>query len=146
MSKDNPTKKNKKTKVEDSRIFFPQGKIVKIAGKDFTIMPYVLKENREVIKIVMGNMQSIADLKGILANANDAEAIKILVESCATGLTKVYSITLKEKTDWIENNLTLHEEKELLEAIWEVNNFSFLAEKVKGLIEKGKHLQKTQQA
>jgi len=136
MSKDN-------IKKEDTKIFFPEGKVVKIKDREFRIMPYVLKENRKVIKIIIDNLQGLANVKGAFEQSNDLETINLLLDNCTEGLTDIYVITLKTDKEWIENTLTLHDEKNIWEAILEVNDFSFLLKKVKELASRGKRINQT---
>jgi hypothetical protein len=131
-----------------SDVFYPESKKITVAGKEFTIKPYVLRTRTEVLRIFADILLSLSKTNPGLTKEQllkDAEArnniILALINTAGDKLTDIYEKTLATDREWLLDNVKIKDEIEIIKAIWEVNDIPFLIEQVTNMV---KGLRKTQ--
>ena len=116
---------------DEVEIMLPQGKLIRIAGKDFVIKPFVIKNRLYFIRIVA---------EAVLGLVNDNKTLNILniMDVMGEKIVDIYVIVLGEKKEWLEQNVTIKEETVIVDTILEVNDIDFLVERVKAIMGKVK--------
>lgn len=112
--------------MSEEKKLFPEPKIFEIGGEKLSVKPYVLRDRKKVMAILS---EMFAELSGKSAQVkvNDLLAgSSILALLAGDKLTEIYVITLGKEKEWLETNLTMRNEVEIIEAILEVNEISFL--------------------
>lgn len=127
-------------KKTDTEIFYPEGKAIIIRNEKIVIYPFVISENRTVLKIIINGIKKISLEKLNISSLSPLEAIETLIEFCGEDLIRIYEIALKKDAEWINKNITLKDEINILSVISEVNDFSFLVKRASELINKTKIL------
>jgi len=108
-------------------VFFPEGKKIKVAGEQFTIMPFVLRTRTKVLRILTEVCLEVAKKNTQLTPAE-------FITAAGDRLIEVYEIVLDKPKEWLEEKITLADELEIIMAIIEVNDIPFLLSQVKNLI------------
>jgi hypothetical protein len=128
--------------------FFPEGKKITVAGKEFTIMPYVLRTRSQVIRIFADILLAMTkENPGLTKDQilKDPEVrnnmIVKLIATAGDKLTDIYELTLKADREWLLDKVEIKDEVEIIKAIWEVNDIPFLIEQVTSM---ARGLRKTQ--
>lgn len=124
------------SKKTDSQVFFPKGKKIEIAGEKFEIKPFVLKTRNKVLNIITEVLADISQNNTGLAKATQAELTMLMVKSAGSKLIDLYQIVLDKDKEWLENNIMLKDEINIITAIWEINDIPFFVEQVKSLTKK----------
>ena len=115
--------------TNDLEIFIPEGKKIKIADKEFTIIPFVIKTRTVVLRIFADIAKEI--FKGEdLQNINDNAMAFKLIQVAGARMTEIYKIVLDQDEKWIERNITIKDEIKIIKAIMEVNDFPFLLKEI----------------
>ena len=120
---------------KDLEVFFPEGIEVIIAGEKFYIKPFVLRNRIKVVKLisdVFAQLQGRNNIKG----QNETVVIGALIEIAGDKLIDVYEMVLGKDREWLEENVRLKDEVNIIKAIVEVNEFPFLLSQINGLFQK----------
>jgi len=123
--------------MSDFNVFYPEGKKITIKGEEFSIKPFVLKNRTKAIRL-------FADIFVQLAKANPGMSTKvspedipnlisILISAADDKLKEIYELILERQKDWLDENITLKDEFEIITAIVEVNDIPFLFSQAKNL-------------
>lgn len=117
---------------------YPEGKAVKIADKEFKIKPFVLRDRTKVVRM-------IADvIKEVVSNSPNAKTDNLsalsgeIIRVAGDKIIDVYNMVIPDQAEWLLDNMKMVDEVNVIETILEVNSFSFLVEKLKGLGKEGK--------
>ena len=129
------TEKSKKT---DEEIFYPEGIDIKIAGEDFNIRPFVLKNRLVVLRIVGEVIKDYNAQQKDIKELNQGDMISLLITAAGGRLIDVYVVVLGKEKAWLEENVTLKDEFRILKAVSEVNDISFLLQQAKALTARAK--------
>ena len=129
------TEKSKKT---DEEIFYPEGIDIKVAGEDFNIKPFVLKNRLVVLRIVGEVIKDYNTQQKDIKELNQGDLISLLITAAGGRLIDVYVVVLGKEKEWLEENITLKDEFKILKAISEVNDISFLLQQAKALTKRVK--------
>lgn len=108
-----------KEETFDEVMLAEQEREVMVGTEKFTITPLVKAEYSSVLKIAISLAMNIDDetLDNLMAN------IGVLVNMVSDELLlEVYSVVLDKDKEWINNNLYLKQESDLLLAIIELND------------------------
>lgn len=119
----------------DLEVFFPEGKKITIAGKEFAIKPFVLKNRTKVLRIFSDIYKKFLEANpaaqsGSVNISTASEVINIAGDK----LIEIYEVVLEQPREWLEENVTLHDELVIIQAIIEVNNFPLLVRQARELI------------
>ena len=122
--------------------FFPEGKKITIAGEEFAIKPFVLKNRTKVLRIISDAILTIKQQIGDLTpeDAQNPEVMSKFIEVAGDKLPEIYEIVLDKPREWLDEKITLKDEMAILETISEVNDLPFLFQQIGSLI---KGFQKT---
>jgi len=122
----------------DEEIFYPIGKKVIINKDEFIIMPFVLKNRTKVLKIFVEIFSDFMNLNPQIKkdDINLSNFILDFINIAGERLIEIYKIVLNKDNDWLNNNIQLKHEIEIISAIFELNEIPFLIRQVKQLIEK----------
>jgi hypothetical protein len=124
--------------MTDEKILYPDGKELTIAGKKFTIKPFVLSKRIKVLKIVSDAIrEALIDRPGLDVN-QITTGVKFIEIASGPKLVEFYEIILDEKAEWLNNNVMMKDEVNIIEAVVEVNDIPFLFRQVKNLLSKSK--------
>jgi len=129
------TEKSKKT---DEEIFYPEGIDIKIAGEDFNIRPFVLKNRLVVLRIVGEVIKDYNAQQKDIKELNQGDMISLLITAAGGRLIDVYVVVLGKEKAWLEENVTLKDEFRILKAVSEVNDISFLLQQANALTKRVK--------
>ena len=129
------TEKSKKT---DEEIFYPEGIDIKVAGEDFNIKPFVLKNRLVVLRIVGEVIKDYNTQQKDIKELNQGDLISLLITAAGGRLVDVYVVVLGKEKVWLEDNITIKDEFKILKAMSEVNDISFLLQQAKALTARAK--------
>jgi len=129
------TEKSKKT---DEEIFYPEGIDIKVAGEDFNIKPFVLKNRLVVLRIVGEVIKDYNTQQKDIKELNQGDLISLLITAAGGRLVDVYVVVLGKEKAWLEDNITIKDEFKILKAMSEVNDISFLLQQAKALTARAK--------
>lgn len=129
------TEKSIKT---DEEIFYPEGINIKIAGEDFNIKPFVLKNRIVVLKIVGEVIKDYNAQQKDIKELDQGDLISLLITAAGGKLVDIYVVVLGKEKAWLEDNVTIKDEFKILKAISEVNDMPFLLQQAKALTSRGK--------
>lgn len=110
----------------DSEIFYPKGKIINIAGKEFTILPFVLKNRIKFVRILSDALLKASVDYPNLQNTGLAQIASLLISIAGEKLIEIYELVLNESKEWLMENVKLRDESEIITAILEVNEIPLL--------------------
>ena len=122
----------------DEEIFYPEGIDIKIAGEDFNIKPFVLKNRLVVLRIVGEVIKDYNTQQKDIKELNQGDLISLLITAAGGRLVDVYVVVLGKEKAWLEDNITLKDEFKILKAISEVNDISFLLQQANALTKRVK--------
>ena len=101
-----------------------------IGGKDFTIKPLVMRKRDAVLEIVSSAFTGLNEKFDDISKAPQSEVIKYFISIASSKLADLYTLVLGEEKEWLLDNVTLENEVEILNAIWEVNNLPLLISQI----------------
>lgn len=121
----------------DLETFYPEGKKITIASEEFAIKPFVLRNRTKVLGILAGALTEVAKSNSnlTLTPQNMPIMITSLINIAGEKLVEVYEIVLDRPREWLEENILLKDEINIIQAITEVNDLPFLLSQVKTIIE-----------
>lgn len=122
----------------DSKIMYPEGKKIEVAGEQFTIMPFVLRIRMKVLRVVSSVVSELTKSKQDTQDLTQAKLTMVLINSAGDKLVEIYEIVLNKDREWCLGKITPKDEVNILTAISEVNDLPFLVEQVKNLATKVK--------
>jgi hypothetical protein len=119
--------------MSDLNTFYPEGKKISVAGEEFAIKPFVLKNRTKVLRIIS---ETLLEVKKAMPDAKETDPgfIPAFINVAGERVIEIYEIALSRPREWIEENITLKNEVEILTAISEVNDLPFLFRQVAGLL------------
>ena len=118
--------------TNDLETFFPEGKNIKIAGQDFNIQPFVLKNRTKVLRILSEVFAEMA--KNNMQEMSQASAVTSFVNIAGDKLVEIYQIVLGKDAEWLGDNVQLKDEIAIIQAVLEVNDIPFLISQIKGIM------------
>lgn len=126
--------------MSDQEIFYPEGINVAIASKSFNIKPFVVKNRLKFAKIVGDVMAKIASSAGlsVIDPKNATSMIPAFIEVAADKLPEIYELVLNKDRAWIDDNVTIENEFDIIKAIIEVNKIPLIWGQIQKLTEKKK--------
>lgn len=112
--------------------FFPEGKKITIAGEEFAIKPFVLKNRMRVLRIVADALIELKKQNPVLKpeDTQNPEVISRFIQVAGDRLPEIYEIVLERSREWLDEKVTLNNEIEILSAISEVNDLPFLFQQI----------------
>lgn len=111
---------------QDMQTMVLTGKEITIAGEVFVIKPFVIRNRTKVLQIVAETFSGIASNPN-LKDSNNADVINQFVNIAGDKIIDLYQMVLIGKDrDWIQDNVTIPNEIELVSIIWEINQFPLL--------------------
>ena len=120
--------------MSDTNTFFPVGKDIKINGETFNIQPFVVKNRIKVVRIMTDVVLEISKSGSKFQAEDVVQYVPKLIEIFGDRLIEVYEIVLKKDRDWVENNIKIVDEIEILNAIVEVNDIPLLWGQISKLV------------
>lgn len=122
----------------DEQVFFPEGKKILIGSEEFIIMPFVLKNRLKAVRIIVDILKEVLVNGDVKAADIDslADLSGVILGSAGERLIEIYELVIDRSREWLENNVRLIDEVSIIEAVLEVNDISFLAQRVRALITK----------
>lgn len=117
---------------QDMKTFFPDGIAVKIAGETFAIKPFVLRNRIKVVKVIAEVFATMAT-KGLISTDTNAVLVAF-INVAGEKMIDIYEIVLGKDRDWLEENVQLADELEIIKAVTEVNRFPFLLGQIQGML------------
>lgn len=130
----------------DLEIFHPQGKSIKVAGEIFEIKPFVVKNRIKAVRVFAGVFTELGTRvkEDPSFNLNNVVSVATaLIDTAGEKLTDIYEVALGKDREWIENNVIIKDEIEILIAIFEVNEFPLVLSQISNLISKAKQAKAT---
>ena len=121
---------------QDLEVLDPSGKKVSIGGKEFVVKPFVLRNRIKFVKIVSQVITSLGTSINEEIKAAPMKSIPILIEVAGERLVEVYQLVLGAESEWLQDNMTVKNEVEVLSAIFEVNDIPFIVRRVQELLPK----------
>jgi hypothetical protein len=124
------------TTDKDLNTFVPVGKKISIAGQDFEIKPFVLKNRIKVVRIISEAMLSMSTSMTKDIQDNPIRAIPLLINTAGEKLIDIYEIVLEKDKTWLGDSLHIKDEIEILTAIFEVNDIPFIVSRIREMLPK----------
>lgn len=121
---------------KDLNTFVPTAKKITVAGTEFEIKPFVLKNRIKVVRIIAEAMVSMGQSLSPEIQANPMRAIPLLIDAAGERVRDIYAIVLEKDAEWLDNNIQLRDEIEILTAIFEVNDIPFIARRIQEMLPK----------
>lgn len=118
----------------DLEVFVPEGKKVTIAGKEFTVMPFVLRNRIKVVKLFT-NIFLEAAKNPSFANLSNIGAITKVIEVAGEDLVNIYASVIDADKEWLEDNVQLKDEIAIIQAIVEVNDIPLILSQIQSMIQ-----------
>lgn len=121
------------SKKQELQTMYPEGKSMVIGCQEFKIKPFVLKNRMRIVSIFAevfvelnkhtdgGKVDNVAMIPKFLNTAGDR-------------IIEVYEVVLNKERAWLEENVQLRDEVELIKTVMEINDFPFLVSQVKQMI------------
>jgi hypothetical protein len=118
---------------------YPEGKKITVAGQEFCVKPFVLRNRTKVLKIVAEACAEIARTNP-QASSDLQLFAPALIQVAGEKLVEIYEIVLQKDRDWLLDNITPVDEFEIVKAIGEANDLPFLFREtgplIRGLVKK----------
>ena len=112
---------------EDKKdVFDPQGKEVVIGDTLFRVKPFVIKDRSSIVKLICKIIDQFSGDENAVKGINLGTVINKAMDNCHDDLMDIYCKVLGKDKEWIENNITIGHEVELVTAIMEVNSIPLL--------------------
>ncbi len=109
-------------------VLIPEIRKVVIGSEEFEIGPLVRAKYKKLID-VFAELAVTIDLEKLDDIQKDPEAMKYILNIVSDdALMELYAVTLEKRKKWIDNNILLHQEIELLTKIVEVNDVEKIVE------------------
>lgn len=118
---------------QELETIYPEGKPIIIGGELFHIKPFVLKNRTKVVRIFAEVFSELGANKDIAA-AGNIEVITRFIDTAGSRLIDIYEIITGKDTAWLNENLTIKQEIELINAVMEINDFPFLVGQVQRMM------------
>jgi hypothetical protein len=119
---------------------YPEGKKIVVGGEEFVVKPFVLKNRTKVLRIVVEVLKEyLLASPGVTAETLkdvkvSSELMFKMVSLAGDRLIEVYEIVLGKDQEWLNDNVQLTDEFEILRAVSEVNDLPFLFQQAKSLM------------
>ena len=111
------------------QVFFPQSKTITIYDNQnqksitFEVKEFTFQNRLEFIKVIAKIFSNLAKNRPEVKFANnDSEVIAFLLETAGKDILEIYVLASGLTKEFLEKNLTLRKEVEILTAILEVND------------------------
>lgn len=134
--------------MSNFNVMYPEGKKITIAGEEFVIKPYVLKNRTKVLRVLSELMIEYVKqnpdmpVKEIMGIESIGKMLVSFISVAGERLVEIYEVTIGKSKEWLLENVALSDEIAILTAVWEVNEIPFLFEQVKSLIKASKKTEK----
>lgn len=122
-----------KKSISDEETFYPNGIDITVAGEDFNIMPFVLKNRFIVLKIIGEVISDYNFQQKEVKNLTQADMVSLLIKVAGDKLIKIYEVVLEKEKKWLEKKVTIKDEFKIIKAVLEVNDINFLLQQAKSL-------------
>jgi hypothetical protein len=124
--------------MTDKEIFMPQGKKVTVGGEEFTVMPFVLKNRTKAVRVIVDVVSELSKNYEAGRTENIAELATLIVNAAGERIVELYELVIPKPREWLESNVRLVDEVSIIEAVLEVNDVHFLAQRVRAMIKETK--------
>lgn len=118
------------TKTQELETLYPQGREIVVGGETFLIKPFVLKNRTQVVRIfteVFGELGQNNDI----SQSKKSDVVVKFIETAGDRIIEIYEIVTGREKSWLEENMTMKQEMELINAVMEINDIPFLISQVK---------------
>jgi len=115
-------------------IFVPEEKKVTIAGREFSIRPFVLKNRVIVVRILVDAIKQITGKRPneqVDIEKNPMSMISLFINLAGEKLAELYPIVLGVPIEWLNERMQIKDEIAVMKAIMELNDLPFLLDQVK---------------
>lgn len=117
--------------MSDTKLFVNNTEELTIEKETFQIKPFTIRQRTKLL----GFISEFAKAVQSDPEKNDINDVSSISESIVlmfgNKLIDIYVIVLNKDKDWIETNVTINDEINIIHIIWRVNNLSFLFGKIK---------------
>ena len=119
---------------------YPEGKKIKVANEEFTITPLVLGTRTKVLRVITAIFKEyMLSAPGITRDQLQdvkisGELIVSMINIAGERLIEIYEVVLGKDKDWLNANVKITDEIEIIQAMLEVNDLPFLLKQAKGLV------------
>lgn len=117
--------------------FFPQSKTITIYDQEvnkpisFEVREFTFQNRLEFVKIIAKIFTNLAKNRPEVKFANsDSEVIAFLLETAGREILEIYVLVSGLSKEFLEKNLTLKKEVEILSAIFEVNDLPLVLSQI----------------
>ncbi len=121
---------------KDLQNLYPDGITIKIAGEEFVIKPFVLRNRIKVIQIIAEVFAQMAVNNPSIGSAGNNAVLVIFINTAGEKLIDLYKLLTGKEADWLLDNVKLKDEINIISAVMEVNDFPFLLSQAKNMMKK----------
>jgi len=115
--------------TETDKIIMPEAVELQIGGIKFQIRPFVLRDRIKVIRVLSDIIKDCNVVDGV----SEKEILHAVISVGGERIIEIYEIVLKKEVKWLEENIILKDEFNILKTIVEVNDIPFLLKEIKRL-------------
>ena len=121
---------------QDVQTFFPDGLNVTIKGEVFNIKPFVLRNRTKVLKVLSEIFVDFSAKMPNVSAMNQSAVVTAFISVAGDRFIDIYEIVLNKPKEWLEENIGLSDEINIIKAVIEVNDFPFLLRQINQIFNK----------